>query len=220
MLEQTMSLIKSQSIKIWGAGTSRTLRPIWVAEEIGLDYELMPIAPRSGETKTEAFTDLNRKQKIPLLVDGEVKLSESVAICRYLLEAYKGGDVFRPVALVDRAKEDEWCCYVYGEIDESGLYVMRRHRDLAHIYGDAPEAVSSSADYVRRHFEVVSAHLENSVYLMPQGFSLADILLMSCLDWARAYGIELSPSLLAFQESVSHRPALKRAKKTNYAVEI
>ena len=97
---------------------------------------------------------------------------------------------------------------------------MRRHRDLAHIYGDAPEAVSSSADYVRRHFEVVSAHLENSVYLMPQGFSLADILLMSCLDWARAYGIELSPSLLAFQESVSHRPALKRAKKTNYAVEI
>jgi glutathione S-transferase len=124
------------------------------------------------------------------------------------------------VALVDRAKEDEWCCYVYGEIDESGLYVMRRHRDLAHIYGDAPEAVSSSADYVRRHFEVVSAHLENSDYLMPQGFSLADILLMSCLDWARAYGIELSPSLLAFQENVSHRPALKRAKKTNYAVEI
>ena len=107
-----------------------------------------------------------------------------------------------------------------GEIDESGLYVMRRHRDLAHIYGDAPEAVSSSADYVRRHFEVVSAHLENSDYLMPQGFSLADILLMSCLDWARAYGIELSPSLLAFQENVSHRPALKRAKKTNYAVEI
>ena len=70
MLEQTMSLTKSQSIKIWGAGTSRTLRPIWVAEEIGLEYELMPIAPRSGETKTEAFTDLNRKQKIPLLVDG------------------------------------------------------------------------------------------------------------------------------------------------------
>ena len=91
-----MSLTKSQSIKIWGAGTSRTLRPIWVAEELGLEYELMPIAPRSGETKTEQFTDLNRKQKIPFLVDGAVKLSESVAICRYLLDAYKAVIFFGP----------------------------------------------------------------------------------------------------------------------------
>ena len=215
-----MSSTESSSINIWGAGTARTLRPIWVAEELGLEYELMPIAPRSGETKTEQFTDLNRKQKIPFLVDGAVKLSESVAICRYLLDAYQGGDIFRPVDLIGRAKQDEWCCYVYGEIDESGLYVMRRHRDLAQIYGDAPEAVSSSADYVRRHFDVVSAHLQDNKYLMPEGFSLADLLLMTCLDWAHAYGIELSPSLLAFRENVSHRPALKRAKKINYSVEI
>ena len=97
---------------------------------------------------------------------------------------------------------------------------MRRHRDLAQIYGDAPEAVSSSADYVRRHFDVVSAHLQDNKYLMPEGFSLADLLLMTCLDWAHAYGIELSQSLLAFRENVSHRPALKRAKKINYSVEI
>ena len=46
-----MSSTESSSINIWGAGTARTLRPIWVAEELGLEYELMPIAPRSGETK-------------------------------------------------------------------------------------------------------------------------------------------------------------------------
>jgi len=215
-----MSSAESQCIKIWGAGTSRTLRPIWVAEELGLRYELMPIAPRSGETKTVEFTNLNRKQKIPFLVDGEVNLSESLAICRYLIEAYPGGDILRPESLIDRAKQDEWCCYIYGEIDESGLYVMRRHRDLAQIYGEAPEAVSSSADYVRRHFEVVSAHLENRKYLMPQGFSLADMLLMSCLDWALAYDIELAPSLLAYRENLSRRPAFRRAMQTNYSVEI
>lgn len=210
----------SQMIKIWGAGTSRTLRPIWVAEELGIEYELMPIAPRSGETKTAAFTVLNRKQKIPFLVDGEIKLSESVAICRYLIEAYPGNAIWQPESLIDRAKQDEWCCYIYGEIDESGLYVMRRHRDLAHLYGEAPEAVNSSADYVRRHLEVLSEHLAGREYLMPQGFSLADLLLVTCLDWAVAYDINLPPSLAIYRKKISERAALKRAKNTNYAVEI
>ena len=39
-------------IKIWGASTPRSLRPIWMAEELGLNYELMPIGPRTGETQT------------------------------------------------------------------------------------------------------------------------------------------------------------------------
>jgi glutathione S-transferase len=207
-------------MKIWGAGTSRTLRAIWVAEELGIEYELIPIAPRSGETKTAEFTQLNRKQKIPFLVDGEIRLSESVAICRYLIEAYPGTAIWQPKSLLERAKQDEWCCYIYGEIDESGLYVMRRHRDLGHIYGQAPEAVRSSADYVRRHLEVVSEHLVDNEYLMLQGFSFADLLLMTCLDWAVTYEIELPASLGIYRKNISARPALKRAKKTNYAVEI
>ena len=35
-------------LKFWGAGTARTLRPIWMAEELGLDYKLLPIGPRTG----------------------------------------------------------------------------------------------------------------------------------------------------------------------------
>ena len=40
-------------IKLWGAGTTRTLRPIWMAEELGIDYELVYIGPRTGETQSE-----------------------------------------------------------------------------------------------------------------------------------------------------------------------
>ena len=54
-------------LELWGAGTARTLRPIWMAEELGLPYELYPIGPRTGETQTEDYTSLNPKQKIPLL---------------------------------------------------------------------------------------------------------------------------------------------------------
>ena len=75
-------------LTIWGAGTARTLRPIWVAEELGLDYRLEPIGPRTGETKTKDYTSLNPKQKIPFCEVGTVKLSETVAICRYLVARF------------------------------------------------------------------------------------------------------------------------------------
>ena len=61
-------------ITLWGAGTSRTIRPIWVAEELGLSYALIPIGPRTGETQTESYTELNPKQKIPFLEDGSLQL--------------------------------------------------------------------------------------------------------------------------------------------------
>ena len=41
----------AQSIKIWGAGTSRTFRPVWVAEELGLDYEHVRIGPERVKRK-------------------------------------------------------------------------------------------------------------------------------------------------------------------------
>ena len=114
-------------IKLWGAGTTRTLRPIWMAEELGIDYELVSIGPRTGETQSEAFTNLNPKQKIPFLENGEVKLSESLAICRYLEYTFPSDKIFIPKNNIDRAKEDEWCSYIYGEIDETALYLSLIH---------------------------------------------------------------------------------------------
>ena len=61
-----LTKLMNESIKLWGAGTARTLRPIWMAEELEINYELIPIGPRTGETQTEEFTQINPKQKIPL----------------------------------------------------------------------------------------------------------------------------------------------------------
>ena len=204
------------SIKIWGAGTPRSMRPIWLAEELALDYELAPIGPRTGETRTPEYTRMNRKQKIPFLSDGNVQLSESLAICRYLLSAYPNGQVFLPESPEARAKEDEWCCYIFGELDETSLYVMRRHGDLADIYGASEEVVAAAAEYLKRHLNVLADHLEGREYLMREGFSLPDLLLTTCLDWAIFYGVELPASIAAYRESIAQRPAYLKAMQINY----
>lgn len=206
----------NHSITLWGAGTSRTLRPVWVAEELGIPYELEPIGPRTGETQSDEYTRLNTKQKIPLLVDGSFRLSESVAICRYLIARYPGGNMAVPSTPEERAREDEWCCYIYGELDETSLYVMRRHGDLGHIYGAAPDVVASAASYASRHLRVIADQLRGGPAVMPYGFGLADVLLMSCLDWAVAYGLELPEVLLAYRSTIARREAYERAMAVNF----
>ncbi len=203
-------------MKIWGAGTGRTLRPIWVAEELGLEYEFAPIGPRTGETQSESYTQMTRKQKVPFLVDGDVRLSESVAISRYLIANYPHEAVWAPKTPIEVAKEDEWTCYIYGELDETSLYVMRRHGDLAAIYGGSAEIVQSAKAYAERHLGIIAHYLEGQSHVMPQGFGLADILLVSCLDWARFYGVCVPESLLTYRNNIAARPAYRKAMQINF----
>lgn len=205
-----------EPIRLWGAGTSRTLRPVWVAEELQIPYELMPIGPRTGETETPEYGALNPKRKIPFLEDGDFRLSESVAICRYLIEAYPGESIYRPSGMSERAREDEWCCYFYGELDESALYVMRRHGDLGHLYGASAEVVASAGRYADRHLGVIEQQMAGSEFVMAGGFGLADVLLMTCLDWAVAYGLDLPPGLADYRQRINGRDAYQRAIAENF----
>ncbi len=215
-----MEIIDKKVIQLFGAGTPRSLRPIWVAEELGIEYELSPIGPRTGETQTVEYTSMNPKQKIPFLLDAEINLSESLAICRYLIDTYGNGSIWHPSNRLEKAREDEWCCYIYGEVDETGLYVIRRHVELAPMYGEAPVAVQATKDYLQRQFRVLNEHLVGNKYLLAESFSLADILLMSCLDWATFYAIELQPSLKKYQQRIAQRPGYLRAMSVNYPAEV
>ncbi len=208
----------SATIEIWGAGTMRTFRPVWTAEELGLNYRHVPIGPRTGETQTAEYTRLNPKQKVPCLVDGELVFSESVAISRYLIARYgDNSTITAPECLEMRAREDEWVSYFYGELDETSLYVIRRHGALAPIYGEAPQAVASARTYAARHLSVIAAHLENRDFVVGGRFGLADIILVSCLDWALRYDFDLEDSLLGYRDSITQREAYGKACAVNYS---
>ena len=75
-------------VVLWGAGTMRTHRTLWLAEEMSLDYEHRPIGPRTGETKTDEFLAINPRHKIPAMVHGDIRLTESAAIMSYMTETF------------------------------------------------------------------------------------------------------------------------------------
>ena len=208
--------MNEQSITLWGAGTSRTIRPIWVAEELGLNYSLKPIGPRTGETQTESYTRINPKQKIPALQDGNLELSESVAICRYLVNRYGSTSTILSASThEEQAKQDEWLSFIYGELDETSLYVIRRHEALSSIYGEAPNAIAAAREYFQKQIIIVDDHLRDKQFLVNDKFGVADIFLTTCLDWANRYKIPLSKNTKIYLDRMIGRPGYKAAVLRN-----
>lgn len=202
---------------LWGVGTSRTIRPLWALHELGLDYELRPIQSRSGETLTEEYTALTARQKIPLLQDNGLVITESAAIVSYLSDAY-GEEHNRlvPTALAQRASCLEWCFFIVSELDATTLYVIRRHADLPHIYGDAPQANRAASEYFQKQMRSVDRALaDGRPYILGERFGAADILLSSCLTLAVRYQVPISGTAAEYNRRMTARDAYVQAARRN-----
>jgi len=196
------------------------MRAHWALHELGLDYEPRLVASRSGETATEEFGRLNPKRKIPVLADGDFTLTESAAIVTYLGETYGRGTGLVPDSGTrERARYDEACFFVMMELDAHTLYVVRRHQDMAALYGEAPNAVREAFAGFDRQVSTVEAALgDGRQHLLGDTFTGADILLATCLQWATFYGRALGDPLSAYLGRVMSRPAYRRAAAINYSI--
>jgi glutathione S-transferase len=213
----TQEIEMPHELALFGTGTSRTMRAHWALLELGLAYEDHPIQSRSGETLTEQFKRLNPRRKVPVLQHNSFVLTESAAIVEYLSETF--ADPARLYVAQDgqaRASLNEWCYFIMTELDAGALYVVRRHEGLASIYGEAPLAVNSARAYFLHNLEAMTPRIAKSQYLFGELLSTADILLMTCLDWASACGIVLPQEAAGYRRRVAQRPAYQGALKRNF----
>ncbi len=206
-------------LKIWGGATSRTIRAHWMCHELGLEYEPVLIGSRTGATQSDEFRALNAKEKIPVLVDDDFVLSESAAIVTYLGDTYGRGSGLVPDPFTrERALYNQWLSFVQMELDAHTLYVIRRHRDLANLYGEAPAAISAAIDGFNKQVAVAETALTDQEYLVGSQFTGADILMTTVLTWADVYGIDLSTTLADYMLRQTDRPAYKTAAELNFSI--
>jgi glutathione S-transferase len=187
--------------------------------ELGLEYECHPIQSRTGETHTDEFRRLNPRHKIPVLRHGSLVLTESAAIIQYLSETFPHAtEVYVPSDARSRARLHEWCYFIMSELDAGSLYVVRRHDGLKQIYGEAPAAVASAKSYFLHNLDAMASRIgRENPYLLGDQLSVADILLITCLDWAVSCGIPLPETVLRYRQRVALRPAYQVAFTKNFA---
>ena len=75
-------------MKLYFNPQSRAVIAKWMLDECGVQYEIVPIDFTKGEHKTPEFLKINPAGKLPALLDGDVKVFESAAICLYLADKF------------------------------------------------------------------------------------------------------------------------------------
>lgn len=202
---------------LWGAGTPRTLRAHWILHELGLAYERRPIGSRTGETQTPQFTELNPREKIPVLQDGDLTLAESAAIVTYLAEKYgRPTGLIPPAGSPERAAYYEWCFFTMMELDAHTLYVIRRHSALQELYGEAPNAVRAAREGFQKQVRVADQRLAlQGPFILGNTFTGADILLTTCLTWADRFELPLAEGLREYMRRTTSREAYRLALVAN-----
>ncbi|MFP6623218.1 MAG: glutathione S-transferase family protein [Myxococcota bacterium] len=207
----------SSDLRIWGVGTSRTLRPHWALAELGLAYETREILPRTPAMQSPDFLRVSRRNKVPILECGDLIIGESGAIVFHLADRYRDRlELSPPPGSDERAVFDDVCLFALMELD-APLYVIRRHAGLPEVYGDSPVAVKAAREYFLRQAEQMEQRLaDGRTCLLGDAFSVADILFSTCITWANFIGIEVSDRLAGYQNQVTQRPAHAAAMQKNF----
>lgn len=171
-------------LKLYGMPKTRSTRITWALEEVGADYQFIPINLAKGEGQTPEFLALNPSGKVPVLVDGDLLLTESAAICTYLGDKFpETGLVPRP-GTAERAKYDQWCFFVLAELEQP-LWTIAKHKFALPEERRVPEIKATGVWEFQKAAAVLAKGLEGKDYLVGDGFTMVDILAAHTLAWAR-----------------------------------
>ncbi len=198
-------------MKLYHAPQSRSTRPRWLLEEIGVPYDLVRLDMKQNDHKTPEYLRVHPHGQVPALVDGDLTLLESAAICMHLADKYPDAKLAPGLGTPARARYYQWVVYTMATLEPPVLDVFLNTIQL-------PEAERSAAkaDAGRTRFaevaRVISDGLGHQPYLLGEQFSAADIMVGGTLAWASFMGLlDGQPTLGAYVERLVQRPAYQRA---------
>ena len=201
------------TLKIYGVARSRAFRTLWMAKELGLDYEHIKIDFATGETRTQAHLALNPNGHVPVIDDDGLILWESMAINLYLAKKY-GRDGFYPTRLVDEARAWQWSFWGMTEVERPVLTALFNRAILPENERD-PAAADAAEKTLAQPLKVLDGALERSSYLLGDRFTVVDLNVASILAWARPAQIDFAayPKVAEWSRNCAERPAARAARQ-------
>lgn len=160
-------------MRLYGASRSRASRSLLALEELGLQYEHVPMNPWSDRAGAEALARINPNVRVPVLDDDGLIVWESMAINLYLADRY-GAAPFWPQHARERALVYQWSLWSQTEVD-----VRARH--MARFSGDAAQKESAETERLAA-LTILDRALSDRPYVLGEDFTLADLNLAATLS--------------------------------------
>ena len=207
-------------ITLYGVYRSRASRPLWLLAELGLPFSHIPViqayrlpnpdAPAAPlHTGSPAFLAVSSLGQIPVYTEGDLVLTESLAICLHIARQY--GGALGPQTPAETAQMDQWALFAATAIEGPALeilYVVDAGGDKS-TEGQASMAIN--AEKLRRPLARLQAHLAGADWLVSDRFSVADIILAECMRYAQSHPSLLAefPAVAAWMARCHARPAFQ-----------
>ena len=199
-------------LKIYGIPRSRTFRALWLAKELGLDYENVAIDFANGGTRQPTYLAINPNGHVPTIDDNGFVLWESMAINLYLAKKYGLGTLY-PASLEGEAIAWQWSLWGITELERHVLTAMFNRAIYPEDKRDAAAADQAEKD-LQQPFGVLDAAVGKTPYLLGADFTVADLNVASVLSWARPARLDFTPFPRAadWLSRCALRPAAKEAR--------
>ncbi len=199
------------TIKLWHCHGSRSLRVLWLLEEIGLDYhlELLPFPPRVFQKE---YLKINSLGTVPYLTDGDITMTESTAICEYLVNRYNFNEL-----LISKDHE-EYGNYLNWLYQSDSTYTFPLAINLRYKFLESNErkSIQVAEDYAKwflARLRRLDNHIKGRKYLCDDRFTIADITVGYALYFADLIGLseQFSSQVTYYLKRLMEREKFKRA---------
>jgi glutathione S-transferase len=199
-------------VTLYHSPRTRSLRIVWLLEELGTPYALNTLTFSPGDLKSEAYLRVNPLGKVPAIEDGDVRMFESGAIVEYLIERYGDGRLAPPPGTPARAAYLQWLHFAEATamppISELAQHTMFKP-EAERIAAIVPDAKAR----IQAWLQVVEAALSDRPFIGGADFSGADVMLGYSALLPKWFG-HLGPqhaNIDAYLTRLEARPALQKA---------
>ena len=207
-------------LKIYGVYQSRASRIYWMARELGIEFESVPVVqtrrladPDAADaplnTRSAAFLKINPNGHIPAIDDGGLILWESIATNLYLARKHRG-----PLAaqsLEEEGQIENWSFWAVNEIEQEAVKIVLTHDNGLQDSPGGRDVIAVATRLLKRPFEVLDAHLATQDYLVGNRFTVADLNVAEICRYAMSETALTgpNPNVVAWYERCHARPAFQ-----------
>ena len=203
------SCFPDSGFRIYGIARTRAFRALWVATELGLDYEHLPIEIGEAGARAPEFLAINPNGRLPVIVDNGFVLFESLAITLYLAKKHSLGKLY-PATLQDEAKAWQWSFWAISEVDR-GVNIWSLHAVRLPPAERDPAKREEALKVVAAPFKILDAAVAKQPYLLGNGFTVADLNVAAVVSRAIDMDLSAVPNLKGWLSRCLDRPAARAA---------
>ena len=195
-------------LRIYGIARTRAFRALWIAKELGLDYEHIPIEIGAAGARQPDYLAINPNGSLPAIEDDGFVLWESLAITLYL--AKKHGRLY-PSTLEGEARAWQWSLWSVQEVDR-GVNIWSLHAVRLPPEDRDPQRLAEALKVIEAPFRVLDGALAGRSYLLGNGFTVADLNVAAVISRAIDMDLAATPRLGDWLRRCLERPAARDAR--------